>query len=233
MLCCFCKQPSPVRKKILETGKGKFCSLKCRSQYASKKSKQALKKARRPCKTCGKPVTRYPSQFKNGRGQFCSRLCHGMFKTKVGKAIRTCEFCKNKFTVDKNKLKYRSARFCSNQCKWDSQKDKVREVCEICGSEFKIVPSKVGKSKYCSSGCGEQGRHEKRLDTGRRRIIYTPDFLNALLEYDSHLCGFPGCEELRSPLAGVWACCKQHWQAMGHALRERKRRRIRWLKEIG
>ena len=234
--CYLCKKTFLV--KPCEKGR-KFCSLRCRSNHASKISKRQLQKKQRPCKWCGKLVTRYPSQFRAGRGKYCSRRCYGLHKSELQRATRLCEVCNNPFTFLKNRLKRfaHKHRYCSWYCYSKSLEKKVEIECLICGAKFRTIPARVknGKTTYCSADCAYFARKMPKVNMSRS-MIYTPEFLRMLLmSTQGNICSFPGCNTPRSPSLrkSRWNTCANHARRINASLKGRWHRREAALRENG
>lgn len=68
-----------------------------------------------------------------------------------------CKHCNKKFKA----LKCRKRKFCSKQCKIDSQKHKVTLCCKECKKDFKVTPIKAKFRKYCSPECSSKSRQKQ------------------------------------------------------------------------
>lgn len=68
-----------------------------------------------------------------------------------------CVYCGTPLVIGK--------KFCSLQCKAESQKKTVSFICAACGKEFKMWPCLKRKTNYCSLACYRNNtrRKEKRL----------------------------------------------------------------------
>ena len=76
------------------------------------------------CQECGKKFYRLECEIKRGRGKYCSRECANKAHSK-------------RMSGGNNPL-------------W---KPKVKKICEWCGKEYYVKPSRASKSKYCSMEC--------------------------------------------------------------------------------
>lgn len=76
--------------------------------------------------------------------------------------VVTCQICEKKFSAKPSVVKRGWAKFCSNQCRWESYKVKpeVRK-CARCDKEF-FVGGATGKerkprnARYCNRACGNR-----------------------------------------------------------------------------
>lgn len=66
-----------------------------------------------------------------------------------------CQNCGADFTVTPSNLERGKGKYCSQKCRYDAAKTKVRRICPICNSEFEAYLSDIkrGKGKYCSVKC--------------------------------------------------------------------------------
>lgn len=125
-LCEYCKRKptKPYAKK--------FCSVRCHGKYAHIASKERLEKMSRPCEYCKKPVKRYPSQFEAGRGRYCSKGCMHQKRSEEGRYTRTCLTCKQEFTIEKARVRFRPAKYCSKKCRDKSLENHEMRLCIVC-----------------------------------------------------------------------------------------------------
>ncbi len=227
--CVHCKRVFYVRRHTVEKEGGKFCTLKCRSQFASASSKARLQKTSRPCRECGKPVQRYPSQFRQGKGRFCSRKCYALYRSMAGRICRTCPQCNKPFSFPKNRMRWRPPKYCSKECAHEALRNHEMRPCFICGRPFKCIPARAAQSaKYCSVDCAYLARKWTQRQAALKFMIYTPEILCMMASVSDETCSFPGCEAPRSVYRNryhVWNACRYHRQRIGQALRERRRRR--------
>ena len=68
---------------------------------------------------------------------------------------RVCEVCRKDFLVVAFKVREGKGRFCSPECRYQSQRQRKVYRCETCGAEFTITPSEErrGRGRYCSPPC--------------------------------------------------------------------------------
>lgn len=221
-LCEYCK------KKPLPPYAKRFCSMRCHKKYEHTRSEKELEKASRPCGYCKKLVQRYPSQFAQGRGKYCSKACMHQRRSEEGRATRTCQQCKRKFTIEKKRIQFRPAKFCSRQCSDKALENHEMRLCFVCGSPFKVIPYRSKTAKCCSKNCRNILRLITGQERGLRKMIYTPGFLRMLRSHHGIDCGFSimGCMEPKSTNSRtVWNSCRKHNALLTHALGERRRRR--------
>jgi len=122
-----------------------FCSTKCNCDSRKKRVSCV-------CTNCGKEFERIKSQYNPNRNQFCSKKCQIEF----GRINLICSFCGREYNIKKTRLdKNTINNYCSNKCKTEALKTKIKKVCPICGKDFFIQPHqmKKGYGIYCSSEC--------------------------------------------------------------------------------
>ena len=86
----------------------------------------------------------------------------------VDKLPLKCEYCGKTFYEYKKMIKYilfhpedkihkNACKYCSYKCMHDSQKKPIKTICENCGKEIELTPSKIKKSNsgkhFCSKSC--------------------------------------------------------------------------------
>ena len=99
----------------------------------------------------------------NKNAKFCSRKCyeeHRQSKKKKKKVI--CPICKEEFLQVRIGQKY-----CSNECKHKSTEDRIKCMCEHCGTIFERKKSEVDKNQkhYCSNDCRMSAMFWSKEDT--------------------------------------------------------------------
>lgn len=127
----------------------KYCSVICAKQNRPKKGKDIL------CETCSKTVYVRPGGI--GKIRFCSMKCMGKGKLKQ-KNKRTCKTCRKVFEVRPSQEYWRgTAKFCSNNCKYDGKKATVGGLDKMWAL---IVKNKAGnKCEYCGKTDGLNSHH--------------------------------------------------------------------------
>ena len=88
-----------------------------------------------------------------------------------GKIRWICGICGKTFMVNSFRIQNNKKCFCSRKCKnkWQSENfkgennpswngGKVKTICEECGKEFKIYPSLIKDTNYCSSSCSRKAQ---------------------------------------------------------------------------
>ena len=78
--CDFCGISHKVQNHRLKSGRGKYCSVSCKSQAQKGKN---LGSANCMCKECGTTFHVKPYAKKRGRGIFCSKKCQGLTHSKT------------------------------------------------------------------------------------------------------------------------------------------------------
>lgn len=152
--CEFCKSKFQVDPSRIVSGRGRFCSTRCR--YAA-----MLTGEERACATCGKISYRSKLKLHGGGSTYCSRQCSS--KAQSTRVEMECLFCKNKFNVRQQKIDAGEGRFCSRACARAASDTRVSPPCEYCGKSFSTQRSKVesGKAKFCSKSCA--GKHRESI----------------------------------------------------------------------
>lgn len=115
-----------------------------------------------------------------------------------------CEQCGREFSVPNRAIARGQGKFCSRECKHESQLRRVPFVCEVCGKHFELRPSELGEGggRFCSWACRVvgirgPGNHNWRNDPDHRGWDWKTRRL-AALERDSFKCTKCGATE---PLA--------------------------------
>ena len=238
-ICQYCKRLFFAKYYEVQNGRAIFCSVKCNAAMASRISLEKRILQSHPCKQCGKPVMRYPSQFAQGRGNFCSKKCHDLFRHEKGSLERRCLTCKRIFSITKDYARKQPGKYCSLKCAHVGLQKRIECVCVICGGIFWMIPArlKIGGGKYCSQRCEYVARSWFNYP---RHMCYTPEFLRMVSEPIDEYCNVPGCSIQRSQSKKTktpWAVCSFHLNRINKALRMRLMRRdtqtARLLQEKG
>lgn len=97
------------------------------------------------CVVCG---TEFPVAKAFSNQKYCSRECTSMGMTKY-KDVE-CPVCKTMFHP-----KSENTIFCSNECKFEYYRDRVKCTCDYCGKEIEKVKNEYEKSNrhYCDQIC--------------------------------------------------------------------------------
>lgn len=156
--CCIeCKNKSNIKDIVRKCeccgkefqakphSKKKFCSNEC-VQNNKKNTIEMI------CEQCGKVFLRNKAQ--EGRAKYCSRECHNEAQKKT--IITHCSYCGKELIRNTSTFNKAENHFCDLQClgKWNGERNKSRitKVCEICGDEFEVVPSR-DTAVTCSVKC--------------------------------------------------------------------------------
>jgi 5-methylcytosine-specific restriction endonuclease McrA len=99
----------------------------------------------------------------------------GNSTTKRGKCYSKCQQCGQQFRTSPSRIKLGN-RFCSFECRCQSQRVRVEVKCLQCEKEFKVRPSEIahGRGKYCSVQCKTLGK--------KKRIIHNCDYCGKPVE---------------------------------------------------
>lgn len=130
--------------KSSTTGRGSFCSRKCKGEFTKKNSG-----AIRICPICKKE---FYAKGNPKKRMCCSRDCGAKYRKK-GKVV-LCKKCGKEFYKPQNQLKKNN--FCSRDCanKWQAR-NKIQFICKICGKKFYWSRSRLKQTNplYCSWKC--------------------------------------------------------------------------------
>ena len=122
------------------------------------------------CDWCGESFEEYQSRIEEYENNFCSRDCSNEHKRK-DQLVTNCSWCGDTVRVpechqDSMGDAEINNHFCDKDCEsdfksehltgednpnWDGGKETV--VCEECDDEYKVKPSVVSESKFCSVDC--------------------------------------------------------------------------------
>lgn len=66
-----------------------------------------------------------------------------------------CNYCADKFTVNKSYYENGQGKYCSVECRSMDSRNRIKCKCDNCGSDFEITQSSYenGEDKYCSNEC--------------------------------------------------------------------------------
>ncbi len=161
--CLNCGKEFYVPPYKIREGKGKFCSMKCYSEYLRKtglrkgENNPSWKggKVKKICLNCGKEFHVKPARA--DKAKFCSLKCYGEWKSKYhtgenspnykGKIKKVCPVCGREFYVYPYQAK--TAKFCSKECR----SRRIIKKCLNCGKEFEVPYCKKDKQVFCSLTC--------------------------------------------------------------------------------
>lgn len=112
------------------------------------------------CQECGE---KFNSKTKTTK--FCCKECVSNFKHKDKRAVVQCGYCGKDKIIRKSLLKF-NQHFCNQKCRTEYLKismqaegnpnfNRVDYICDGCGKEIKVIPSKIDVQKYifCSNEC--------------------------------------------------------------------------------
>ena len=94
-------------------GRGRFCSIKCRSKHRSKIFME--ERIKRNCLTCKKEFLSRKSRVKYGEAKFCSKACAN--KGLEDHEIHKCIVCETPFKTTPYRIKQENHRYCSDFCR--------------------------------------------------------------------------------------------------------------------
>lgn len=157
--CEWCEINFKVRLSAIESGRGKFCSKKCRYKALSQQMKKGVINLH--CKYCNKEFTLPIAEAKWNPGKYCSRDCCNKAKCGIRTSvIKKCEVCGKEFKAIQAYLKQGFAKYCSRKCAGIGHRGKdenkwTSRFCERCGKKFdiRITALNHGAGRFCSRAC--------------------------------------------------------------------------------
>jgi len=119
------------------------------------------------CPTCGR------TDFASERGMKTHHAkTHGESLVTVTKE---CETCEGEFETDKSTIEYGWGQYCSRECRYEGQKNRVELECEQCGDAYTKRKSNAERSRFCSEECLYKNNGESRKDRVVRFCGYCGD----------------------------------------------------------
>ena len=128
-----------------DCGNNKFCSDHCKhaDQYAKHKTEEI-------CPVCGKRFT----TNKYRPSKTCSAKCGAIRAQSIHRTTYVCKNCGKEFESTTSGIKL----FCSGKCQYNwyrnSDENKIKRNCLICGKEFFV--HKDDKAQTCSNSCASK-----------------------------------------------------------------------------
>lgn len=151
--CVICGAVFSVKAHRAATAK--TCSAKCRGELQAQRYK-----ADRPSKTCENCGVEYQVKpYRQAASRFCSPSC----KRENNNVAYECLECGKTFTDYVSRQK-RGAKYCSKACHAKAQrggKDRVKLICEECGSEYEKSPCAAPISRYCNAKCSWKAKQRQ------------------------------------------------------------------------
>ena len=152
----------------------------------------------RTCVNCGKEF----NNTGNTRGRFCCKSCYNDYRRTKPPEYKqaqyvdlVCPVCGKEFKKRVAELAHGRTHYCSRTCAGNgaggtvTQRSKpqpsVNKTCLQCGSEFKVKPSRINETKFCSDACcrayrsvhmvgeGNPNHRHGKNQTSARRIAFT------------------------------------------------------------
>ena len=76
---------------------------------------------------------------------------------------KLCLVCGTEFKTKPSITKIGSGKYCSRECVYKSQKNKIKKICLTCKKKFLTHPSKIkkGGGKYCSAKCYNKSKENR------------------------------------------------------------------------
>jgi endogenous inhibitor of DNA gyrase (YacG/DUF329 family) len=133
---------------------------KSMSQYTLEEYNPPGQQIVRPCRECGSPVSRSPSEMEDDKRPFCSRDCYHdwrrgrTFGSPDGKESYTCEECGDTFEKWPSQGK---RRFCSAECRHDWLSSRT-------GQDHPLWEGGVDWYRAIRSAHGPTGWHTQRKE---------------------------------------------------------------------
>ena len=134
-------------------------------------------------KTCRECKNIMPlDKFRKSKGYYLSicRKCEHIVATK--KSVKTCEYCGQTYTS-----KHKNSKFCSSECFNKSIKNGMIINCAICGKEFYISKSRIGRVHCCSNECGR--KYTGLKNSGEKHPGWKGGISIIEKEYNCDYCG--------------------------------------------
>lgn len=92
------------------------------------------------CKHCGVEFTGKSTTPRI----YCSAACHDSAR----RVWRECQWCHRPFHKGTNG----GDKYCSRECSYSGRQQPIAKICEICGSEYAVIPSRINQ-RFCSLEC--------------------------------------------------------------------------------
>lgn len=180
-----------------------------------------------PCEVCGKPVWVKPSHF-NERRHYCSGECSDSVAGKFtsgelsprwngGTVKRECAVCGTPFEIKQAEAERAVGRYCSRRCAGRAHQSTESSVCQHCGAPFGIVPSQIGKARFCSRECQHASRRipkpMRKLHARVHQLVYRALKKNKAGYRWEHLVGYTVDELKRHIESLFWP--GMSWENMG------------------
>ena len=155
------------------------------------------------CQACGSTFQKYRCKIKNSKYHFCSHECIST------KCIPTeCQECHTIFLASGHN--HTQAKYCSGSCRRASKRRQqvhkkgklITNICERCGSNYRVRPSVARVQRYCSQQCS--GASIGATRTGKNNPRWKPK-----ITIRCAYCDVP-FEIYPSRLGRSKYCCKEH-----------------------
>lgn len=104
--CEVCGKTISKPPSRMKNGKGRFCSMRCRSIGIGAKIE-------RVCESCGVKFLAFPCFIKAGQARYCSQQCSNSARKKESKRI--CRTCGKAFNLKPSRIR-KCGLFCSISC---------------------------------------------------------------------------------------------------------------------
>jgi len=166
-----------------------FCSRSCHYVWKREHPKTLVH-----CDFCGVEFKTRPSAIKRYSKHYCSKVCHGMARR--GRLDVNCDNCGQQLTLKPSTHSASNHSFCSTACYAEHKRNNPKEypqrqtteVCVCCGKTFKIVLSRKGRAKYCSTDCMDKYRLKKVAFACEHCGIMTSQSYGNYHRNDRHFC---------------------------------------------
>mgnify|MGYP001558894057 CR=1 FL=1 len=136
-------------------------TLKQREISPSKK-----KGENRNCPVCGNRFYAMRCEIKKNKGKYCSKKCFNIslkgrsHQMQMKGENQKCLFYGKEFYARRCDIKKGKGKYCSRECFGINRKNrprqnvlKITKICETCGNDFHVKPSKSLKRRFCSMKC--------------------------------------------------------------------------------
>lgn len=144
------------------------------------------KSHKQDCINCGEEFKCKPSS----KRKFCCRECCTAHRKKNHVSTKVeclCEYCGSTYFTFKAQIR-KGSRFCSQECKQRSERNREIRECKVCNSVFEVWPS--SKALYCSHKCrGEDSRGAHyRYNKSTSRTYKSIQWAIKVKERDNYTC---------------------------------------------
>lgn len=114
-----------------------YCSRGCANRSSARPA------VARACAGCGREFSYVDYGTERS---YCSHDCYNASRRK---SVRSCPQCHRRFRPKK----HGEQKYCSAECRALARRKRAMTVCLNCGRMFSVIPSRGGRTRYCSRRC--------------------------------------------------------------------------------